>query len=101
MTGPSPAAARQKFARDVAVNVLANLIAAAVIYLLAVTGRYIAANPIAVVSAVILLLCGGSGLWMAHTGHVDGVATRRSIRAKRRRARERIRQSRRLDRASK
>jgi hypothetical protein len=35
---------RHKFARDVAVNVVANLVAAAIIYILAVVGGYLRAN---------------------------------------------------------
>ncbi|MFI1194304.1 hypothetical protein ACH4T9_13745 [Micromonospora sp. NPDC020750] len=66
MTEPQPAAAaRRKLARDVGVNVLANLIAAAIIFLLAVAGDFLAANPLIVVGvAVLLLATAGVGLYV-------------------------------------
>ncbi|MFY1686472.1 hypothetical protein [Plantactinospora sp. WMMB782] len=39
---------RSRFTRDVAVNVLANLVAAAIIYILAVVGGYLRANNLIV-----------------------------------------------------
>ncbi|WP_405099622.1 hypothetical protein [Micromonospora sp. NBC_01412] len=66
MTEPQPAAAaRRKFARDVGVNVLANLIAAAIIFLLAVAGDFLTANPLVVAGVAILLLAtAGIGLYI-------------------------------------
>ncbi|MFF3869096.1 hypothetical protein [Micromonospora sp. NPDC001898] len=66
MTEPQrAAAARRKLARDVGVNVLANLIAAAIIFLLAVAGDFLAANPLIVVGVAILLVAtAGVGLYV-------------------------------------
>ncbi|MFI0795007.1 hypothetical protein ACH4OY_20315 [Micromonospora rubida] len=64
MTEPQPAAAaRRRFARDVGVTVLANLVAAAIIFLLAVAGDFLTANPLVVAGVAILLLAtAGIGL---------------------------------------
>ena len=45
MADRAPARSLGKFAYDVGVNVLANLVAAAVIYLVAVAGGYISKDP--------------------------------------------------------
>ncbi|GIH14714.1 hypothetical protein Raf01_28860 [Rugosimonospora africana] len=49
----------RKFARDVGVNVLANLCAAAVIYLAAVAGGYLSRNPRTEFAAVGVLFVAG------------------------------------------
>ncbi|WP_433343849.1 hypothetical protein [Micromonospora sp. CA-111912] len=66
VTEPQPAAAaRRKLARDVGVNVLANLIAAAIIFLLAVAGDFLTANPLIVAGVAILLAAtAGIGLYV-------------------------------------
>ncbi|MEU4477311.1 hypothetical protein AB0F68_04455 [Micromonospora sp. NPDC023966] len=51
-----PASPGRSFGRDVLVNVLANLIAAAVVYLAAVAAGYITADRVAVTVAVALVL---------------------------------------------
>src|SRR5262249_38301766 len=53
VAGPSPRRAR-KFAYDVGVNILANLVAAAVIYLAAVAGGYISKSPYLLAASVVL-----------------------------------------------
>ncbi|MEH1098199.1 hypothetical protein [Micromonospora sp. CPCC 205561] len=66
MTTPSqPAAPARSFARDVFVNVLANLIAAAIIYLLAVLSGYLKSNPLILILAflVVAFACIPAGLY--------------------------------------
>ncbi|GLY20960.1 hypothetical protein [Micromonospora sp. NBRC 101691] len=71
MTQQPPSAARRQFGRDVAVNVLANLIAAAILYLLAVAGRYVAANLGLMMLALVFLLAAVLFLWMLRSGYLD------------------------------
>ncbi|MDR6597232.1 hypothetical protein ACFFSW_21040 [Saccharothrix longispora] len=56
----------KQFAQSVAVNVLANLIAAAIIYLLGVGFKVLPANPGLILVAILLIgLVGGFGLLIA------------------------------------
>ncbi|EEP73517.1 hypothetical protein MCAG_03844 [Micromonospora sp. ATCC 39149] len=64
MPDQPPNTAPRQFGRDILVNVLANLVAAAIIYLIAIAASYIKANPglaalaLAFLSSVALFLVG-------------------------------------------
>ncbi|MEU7610112.1 hypothetical protein [Micromonospora sp. NPDC049204] len=60
MTTPlQPATSTRSLARDVLVNVLANLIAAAIVYVLAVLGGYLKSNPLILGLAFAVLALAG------------------------------------------
>ena len=52
------------FARDVSINILANLVAAAIIYLLGVVLGVFRTNVLALAAAMIALLLAGNVLWL-------------------------------------
>ncbi|MFE0588892.1 hypothetical protein [Micromonospora echinospora] len=83
MTEERPSVVRRLVGRDFRINVLANLvanlIAAAIIYLLAVAGRYVTANPELVVLALSTLASAGLGLWVMRRLDRSHIVGRRGV----------------------
>jgi hypothetical protein len=57
VTQPEPERIKpRRFAYDVGINILANLFAAAIVYLLAIVGGYLKANPAVLLVAISIIL---------------------------------------------
>ncbi|MFJ5542424.1 hypothetical protein [Micromonospora chalcea] len=62
---PPPASPGRSFGRDVLVNVLANLIAAGVVYVAAVAAGYITADRMEIAAVVVMLLFSGGQVFVS------------------------------------
>ncbi|MDQ1751698.1 MAG: hypothetical protein QOE71_2754 [Pseudonocardiales bacterium] len=65
-----PSQSRTRWLRDVGVNVIANLVAAAIIYLLAVAFGYVKAHPVPVIVSTAFLITFLAGITVGYTAPV-------------------------------